>query len=238
MVRLFVTGDVHNSKDIGKLSTEIFTEQKELTKEDILIVCGDFGLPWTIGESKKDKYWLDWLQDKTFTTMFVDGNHENFDALEQYPEVVKKGALCHKLRDSVYHIKRGEVLHINNKNIFCFGGATSIDKLHRKEFINWWKQEEPSFSEISYGIDNLLKMDRVDIIFTHEVPYSVLESIEEIKLMPHASYTVNKVLDSFYNIAKDKDLTSWYFGHHHIDGKYEHQKVEFQGVYQNIIEIE
>ena len=28
---------------------------------------------------------LDWLDGKAFTTLFVDGNHENFDRLYAYP---------------------------------------------------------------------------------------------------------------------------------------------------------
>ena len=28
---------------------------------------------------------LDWLDGKVFTTLFVDGNHENFDRLYAYP---------------------------------------------------------------------------------------------------------------------------------------------------------
>ena len=32
-------------------------------------------------ESKNEKYWLDWFEDRNFTLLFLDGNHENFDRL-------------------------------------------------------------------------------------------------------------------------------------------------------------
>ena len=34
------------------------------------------------GESRYEKYWLDWLDKKPFTTLFIDGNHENHDRLD------------------------------------------------------------------------------------------------------------------------------------------------------------
>lgn len=30
-------------------------------------------------------WWRSWLNDRPFTTLFVDGNHENFDLLNAYP---------------------------------------------------------------------------------------------------------------------------------------------------------
>ena len=82
---IYVTGDCHGN--FQKFSTEQFPEQQKLTKDDYVIVCGDFGGVWNYEkESNNEKYWLDWLNDKPFTTLFVDGNHENFDRLYNYPE--------------------------------------------------------------------------------------------------------------------------------------------------------
>ena len=44
---LFVCGDTHGmTKDTQKLNSENFPEQKELTKDDVLIQLGDFGWVW------------------------------------------------------------------------------------------------------------------------------------------------------------------------------------------------
>lgn len=77
---IFVTGDTHG--DYTRFNTANFPEQKAMTKLDYVIICGDFGI-WN--ESNEEKYWLNWLQDKPFTTLFVDGNHENYDLLNSYP---------------------------------------------------------------------------------------------------------------------------------------------------------
>ena len=39
---------------------------------------------------------MDWLDCKFFTTLFVDGNHENFDRLYEYPVEEWHGGKVHK----------------------------------------------------------------------------------------------------------------------------------------------
>ena len=53
-----------------------------MTKADYMIVCGDAGLVWN--GDKSDDPQLDRLEALPFTVLFVDGNHENFDALNEY----------------------------------------------------------------------------------------------------------------------------------------------------------
>ena len=82
---IFVTGDCH--ANFHKFNIDSFYEQKEMTKDDYVIICGDFGGVWDYkGENTSEKYWLDWLEGKPYTTLFVDGNHENFKRLYSYPE--------------------------------------------------------------------------------------------------------------------------------------------------------
>ena len=54
---IFVTGDCHS--EFQKLSTAAFPEQREMTKDDIVIICGDFGAVWNAdGISNSEAYWL------------------------------------------------------------------------------------------------------------------------------------------------------------------------------------
>ena len=81
---IYITGDTHGA--FQRLSTKNFPEQREMTKDDYLIICGDFGLIWDVGaESKEEKYWLKWFEEKPFTLLFIDGNHENYDLLNSIP---------------------------------------------------------------------------------------------------------------------------------------------------------
>ena len=84
---IYITGDCH--KDFSRFTEENFPEQKCMTKDDYVIICGDFGGVWWSRDNANcatDIFDLNWLQDRPFTTLFVDGNHENFDELYKYPE--------------------------------------------------------------------------------------------------------------------------------------------------------
>ena len=90
---IYITGDTHIPVDIQKLATKRFPEQKEMTKNDYVIICGDFGGVWD--DSNEEKYWIKWLKNKNFTTLFIDGNHENFDMLYSLPIVDFCGGNAH-----------------------------------------------------------------------------------------------------------------------------------------------
>lgn len=82
---VYITGDTH-AEFIHRFNTKNFPEQKNMTKDDCLIICGDFGGIWDAeSETKGEKYWLDWFEERSYTFLFVDGNHENFDRLYTYP---------------------------------------------------------------------------------------------------------------------------------------------------------
>ena len=87
--QVFITGDTHFDIDTYKLKR--FANQEDggmnLTKDDYVIVCGDFGLLWNYcrtGKStilnSKDDHWTtdeekmrDWYDSLPWTTLFVDG---------------------------------------------------------------------------------------------------------------------------------------------------------------------
>ena len=209
---IYVTGDTHAHIDIQKLNTKRFPEQKNLTKDDYLIVCGDFGLVWD--ESPEERYWRKWLDDKPFTTLWIDGNHENFELLKEFPVINKFGGKVQKISDSIFHLMRGEIYTIEGKTLFCMGGASSIDKELRVPNKSWWEEEIPSSSELNYGLNNLEKNNNeVDIILSHCMPTSVIYK--------HfgKSYK-NDTLTDYFDIIKSKvKYKHWYCGHYHCDEK-------------------
>ena len=200
MSRIFVTGDTHMPYDVSKLNSKHFPEGKTLTKNDYVIILGDFGLLWNykitdvnIESNPKDKkwskdeiYWKNWLEEKPWTTLFVDGNHENFDRLYSYPISEWNGGKVQKISDSIIHLMRGEIYIIDGKKIFTFGGARSTDRGdilgpdRAKADIGkyWWMEELPFQSEIDNAINNLEKNDfKVDYILTHTLPNNLLMSL-------------------------------------------------------------
>ena len=67
MSRIIITGDTHGSVEMNRLSFKNFPESHNLTKNDYVIITGDFGAIWD--GSKTDNYWLDFLEDKPFTIL-------------------------------------------------------------------------------------------------------------------------------------------------------------------------
>lgn len=231
MSRIFLTGDTHIPIDIKKLNSKNFLEGKKLTKDDYVIVLGDFGLIWNyIQSDKTELYWTKWLNEKPWTTLFVDGNHCCHPRLYQLPIEPKFGGLVGKVSDSIYHLKRGEIYTINGRKFFVMGGAESVDKLHRTEHINWWKEEIPSFKEMEYGLSNLEKYSNsVDYILSHTGPTHCVQTILNKNRYSIYDMTVNKVTDPVSKYLEHIDeiceFNTWFFGHMHEnwfsdDGKY------------------
>jgi hypothetical protein len=48
---IYITGDCH--QNFERFNMSIFPEQKEMTKDDYVIICGDFGGVWNKGEERR-----------------------------------------------------------------------------------------------------------------------------------------------------------------------------------------
>jgi hypothetical protein len=271
---IYITGDTHGPTPIGmhsvdgfgkRLNKENFPEQKEMTREDYVIICGDFGGIWNYdsrydragssfrekicldhGESKEEKYWLDWLSEKPFTVLFCDGNHENHDRLSgAYPEEDFCGGRVHRIRDNVFHLMRGYVFDLQGFSFFVFGGARSHDisdgilrpcefqtekefkeayrrlqrrnALFRVDHVSWWEAELPTGEEMERGIRNLKERSfYADFIVSHCAPSSVAAA---------AGYDGEDRLSRYLEeIRQRTGFRKWFFGHYHenrmVSGKY------------------
>ncbi len=164
---VWITGDCHG--DFQRFTLEGFPQQKGMGRDDYMIICGDHGGVWA-GE-RADGYKLDWLENRPFTTLFVDGNHENFDLLNAYPEKEWHGGRVHEIRPHVLHLMRGQIFDIGGSTWFAMGGAASHDiqdgildpalpDFERRYWVlrrmnarfrvlgySWWPEEMPSGAE-------------------------------------------------------------------------------------------
>lgn len=230
---IFITGDTHGDW-INRLKVESFPEQKEMTKDDYVIILGDFGI-WD--DSKREKYNLDWLEDRPFTTLFVSGNHENYDILDNLPIEEWHGGKVNFIRPSVIHLTRGQVFSIEDKTFFAFGGASShdisagilepddplfkekkrlLDKdpfaLYRINHVSWWQRELPNEEEMNNGYENLERNNGcVDYIITHSPPASV------IALLGQGLYEQDRLTQYLENIRVHTEYKRWFMGHMHIN---------------------
>lgn len=240
---IYGTGDTHIPIHIHKLNVKNFPEQREMTKADFLIVMGDFGLIWDNVMSETDRWWMNWLNDRNFTTLFVSGNHENHWKLssgklasevintEYYSIEEKFGGYVGKISDSIYHLRNGEGYIIQGKKFFVMGGASSVDKLHRIEGKSWWPEEIPNYKEYEYGLTNLERYkNEIDYILVHTAPASIIE--EHLYNNDCGEFdSVSKFLDRVIEIVQFKAL---YFGHFHIDAIFEDK---YYALFNRIVRI-
>lgn len=229
---IFVTGDTHRMLDVKKLNTENFPEQSLLSRKDFLIIAGDFGGVWTGNE--KDEAPLSFHEDKNYTTLFVGGNHENYNALYSYPVQEWMGGKVHKIREHVLHLMNGQVFDIDGKRFFIMGGATSVDKMMRTEGETWWPQEEPSKDEFIEALNNLARVNfTVDYIITHTCPEKVRRSMFQIYegFIDYES-GVEKFLD---RVLDSVEYKKWYAGHIHIDREFAAYKMRI--LYNSVVKL-
>ena len=219
-----------------KLSRRHFQEGKTLTKNDYVIICGDFGCVWGGELEKSDKWWQNWLDEQPWTTLWIDGNHENHDLLQTYPVEQWHGGRIHKINNSIYHLMRGEVFTINDKTIFTFGGGYSTDRAYRKEGVSWWKGELPTHEEVNYALQSLEKYNNhVDIILTHDAPRDIKEYLGFYNLCDMSVYgeEYEDIHSTLYFFKKNIVFQDWYLGHYHIDKDIGNMHI----LYNEIIEI-
>lgn len=208
----FVTGDLHGVIEVGRLLPSHFPMGSTLTKDDFLIVAGDFGLVWNF--SADEMQWLDWLDARPWTTLFVDGNHENHEALASLPEAEWHGGCVHVARPSVLHLMRGQLFDICGSTVFTMGGATSVDRAARVEGRSWWPSELPSRDELdaASAVLDSCAWD-VDYVVTHCCATSMMGVAEP----PDGRKGPDRLTDWFDALEHRLAFRCWYFGHHHRD---------------------
>lgn len=227
---IYATGDTHGNFE--RFQPEHFPEQAEMTKEDYMIICGDFGGLWD--GRKKDNRNLDWLESLPFTVLFVSGNHENFDLLGKYPVEEWNGGKVQRIRPHVIHLMRGQVFELQGYTFFTMGGARSHDMEYgvlnpyapdfeeqywtlrrmgasfRVNHRSWWKQELPSDLEYEEVRNNLERVrHEVDYIITHCAPSSIVDQLGA------GGYAHDPLTDYLEEVKERTRFHYWLFGHYH-----------------------
>lgn len=247
-VKLFATGDTHG--DFSRFDSSIFMEQAEMTRNDYALICGDFGGVWS--DSPKEREKLDWLENRPFTTLFVDGNHENYDLLEAMPVKEWHGGKVHFVRPHIIHLMRGQVFDIGGSKFFTMGGASSHDipdgildpddpdfieqlmmynnmrAMFRIKGRSWWTHELPTAAEYEEARRNLDRVgNKVDYIVTHCCPTSI-QSLIDTKFE-------DDTLTDFLDEIKEKiSFRYWLFGHYHDNRSL---KKRYALLYEQIVQV-
>lgn len=108
---IYLTGDTHCPIDMRKLRNRNLPKDLA-TKQDYLIICGDCGLVWE--GAKEEQYWQKQIEAKKFTTLFIDGNHEDHKRLAEYEEQKGLTGLLRKCRRKKSATMRGTIWNVSD----------------------------------------------------------------------------------------------------------------------------
>ena len=218
---IYITGDTHGDIDYNKL---LSLKKKSLSYDDYLIICGDAGICWS---PSTFVYHLELYRAIGCTIIFIDGNHENFDMLNQAPLVEYKGALMHHIDNHIFHVLRGEIMTLEGKTFLCIGGAVSIDKMYRTIGVSWWPDENITMHDINNATCNLEKVNyKVDYVITHCCDTQTVRKAFGFKR--------DDCTDQLTFIDKIVEYKHWYFGHYHLDRRISDKK---RCLYDDIISL-
>ena len=253
---IYITGDTHG--DFYRFRKNVFPEQKEMSKEDYVIIAGDFGGIWfgrfDMANRKAEDHNLDELDARSFTTLFIPGNHENYHRLmsDDFPEVQWCKGRVKVIRPSVLMLMRGEMYEIEGIRVFAFGGAASHDisdgildgndpdwrekarqlkrrgkRMFRVKGVSWWEEELPTSKEMNHGLETLEKYGwECDYVVTHCAATSTQALL---------GYTErNAFTDYLDQIRSRLHYKKWFFGHYHDNRQVNAEEIM---LYEQIIQI-
>ena len=227
-----ITGDTHGFISRFTPGEPDFIQDTQWTKDDVLIICGDFGYIFRDDAAEEEK--LDFLAKKPYTICFADGNHERFPKIFGYNEEVWCGGRVHRVRQNIYHLMRGQVFEIQGKRFFTFGGAFSIDRAFKGDL--WWEEEIPSLEEFDEGRKNLAAYNyEIDYCISHTAPAFI---VSQLGFNPYANedrWLHDYLSEDVYRYCRNK-LICWFFGHFHLDR--ELWGGSFRALLNDVVEIE
>lgn len=214
---VYVTGDTHGGIDLQKVRDWDVAVGHTLTRDDYLVIAGDFGYPWGGGPQEESE--MGWLESRAYTVLFADGNHENYGWWMRQPYEEWHGGRVQRMRPGslVRRLCRGEVYDLGGRSILTMGGATSTDRDIRIPYQSWWPQELPDEHDFA---DARARLDsvgwQVDYVITHTCG---------TRLLPRALYPdpawqhpdKDRLTDFLDELDDRLCYHRWYLGHFHRD---------------------
>lgn len=167
--KVLVAGDIHG--DSYNWEHTFFPTAQRVGAKAILQV-GDFGY-WPQFEEGQDyiDYVIEYSAKLKLPVVWLDGNHENFDALEAIGAYDADEPF--QMGDYLWYLPRGYAWRWAGRKLLALGGAYSVDKKslldqekYRGHRTLWWPQETIA----EYQLDRALMAGKIDVLCCHDAP--------------------------------------------------------------------
>lgn len=123
---VYFISDLHANIDFEGLNEYL----QKCSDDDLLILLGDTFLYLEETENKSGEFTEKFLAIEK-NIAIVDGNHENFEYLDNLPKEEWNGGVVGRLTKNIVHLRRGNVYTIDGEKYFAFGGcAVTSDDIH------------------------------------------------------------------------------------------------------------
>lgn len=183
--RVGVVGDWHGNTVWGQQMLDICAAQNVRT----ILHLGDFGLWPTYQGTGYLKRLEEHLVSHGQTLYWVDGNHDDRDALDALP--VKANGM-RRIRPHIWQLPRGFRWTWHDRIWMALGGAHSVDRQFRTAHIDWWPRELLSPDEVLRAV----QPGRVDVLVCHDAPLGV--PLLEQRLAPNVMGWPQEEIDASY----------------------------------------
>lgn len=158
------------------------------------VQVGDYGCGFTINPITT------FLPNEINRHFFIRGNHDHPLKCKEQDNWIPDG-------------------HFDEEHkILYVGGANSIDRMYRREGIDWWPEEQLTIGELDAIIDNAQK-NPPEIIISHECPEFISDAI--CTLAHYRKFNddnrTRMALQALYHLNVGKTPKLHIFGHWHVD---------------------
>jgi hypothetical protein len=211
---IIVVGDVHGRFNEFKIGVRnILNETQNETEPINFVQVGDFGLGFKQpGLTFQDLADLDNdLILRNSHVWVIRGNHDN--------PAFWNPSTGYRFQN-IHFVQDDSILELDGKQCYFAGGAISIDRIARRNGVDYWASE--TYSHKQKVIDN-----PIDLIFTHDVyqeisnfsihTADIVKSwIERDKFLYADLLAQQYELKCLYeNISLNTKTIKWYHGHYH-----------------------
>lgn len=222
--KVMIAGDFHGNGAWAQRA--IWQAQKNNC--DAIVHAGDFGWWTPIDDTHRYLRFVERnLKEAGLHLYWVDGNHEDHSRLnhlgveprELNPDNVFDYGV--DVWERIHYLPRGFRWTWHDKTWMALGGAHSVDRRYRKEYLSWWREEELNLQQLEYAS----REGKVDVIIAHDAPDKVLipgvhasEKLDEKQSMwpPEDIYASNVHRRNIGEVVDAVKADRYYHGHFHV----------------------